>query len=139
MTATADGDTETPLPITYDVPDDVDVDEEAVKILAVYWGVTLTLHMIHEALAENNPPENLTQDHIDTLEAAFRTGQRLLDHDAYEAFLAEGPSALPEDLVDEIEETLAPVASAYGIELEGAGDEFTLADHFTTDIGWRGS
>jgi len=132
-------DPDAPLPIDYDVPNDVDA--EAAKILAVLYGVIKTLELIQEALAEDNPPEGLTQEHLDTLQEAFRTGERVQDHAAYEAFLVEGPSALPEDLADEISESLAPLASAYGVDLDrGADAGLDLADHLTADVtGWRGS
>jgi len=138
-TTTTDTDTDAPLSITHDAPDDVD--DEAAKILTVYYGVIWTLEAINHSLEENSPPEDLTQEYIDMLETAFQTGQRLMEHHAYEAFLAKGPSALPEDLRDEISANLAPVASPYGVELNAGDDQedLTLDDMVTADLNWRGS
>jgi len=139
MTAPTGADTDAPLPIDYSVPDDVDA--EAAKVLAVIDGVAWTLEALTRSLEENTPPENLTQEHLDTLEAAFQTGQRLMKHHNYEAFLAEGPSALPEGLVDEIAENVAPVASAHGFEIDAGTDreDFTFDDVVTADLTRRGS
>lgn len=132
---------DTDAPLKIGVPDVDDVHPEAVDILRVFYGVTVTLEMLKQSLREGNPPEDFSQETVDTLEAAFRTGEQLLDHDAYEAFREEGLAALPEDLVADIRETMAPVASVYGVELELPGDtsDRSLADHLPVDVDWRGA
>lgn len=111
MTTTPDA----PLPVQIDGSDDIHGDAEAV--LAAYYGVTVTLKALHQRAARDKPvPDRWTQEYVDALEAAFQTGKRVRDHHAFEAFLAEGFIALPEDLVDEVHETIGPVASAYGVE-----------------------
>lgn len=107
---------DSPLRIEVDPRDGVD--EEAAKILTTHYGVILTLELIHDALAEDDVPAALSQEHVDGLEAAFRTGQRLRKRPDYEAFLADGPAALPDDVAATVYETLAPLAPAYGVDLE---------------------
>lgn len=137
MTAT-DSDQDAPLEIEIDAPPDVH--EEAADVLTIIYGVSVTLEMVQDALAEDAVPEGLTQDHIDTLQAAFRTGERVQSHAAYEAFLHEGLGALPADLVDDIRDNISPLASAYGVDLAYAVDDVELADHLAVDVhGWRGA
>lgn len=134
MTDTPD---DPPLPVDIDAPD---VHEEAADVLGVHYGVVHTLELVQDAIAEGDIPEALTQDHVDALEAAFRTGERIQSHHTYEAFLQNGLDALPDDLVDDVRETIAPVANTYGIDLEldHAGDGVDLADHLTAVMtAWR--
>jgi hypothetical protein len=137
MTATADA----PLPIDYDPP--ADVDGEAADVLAVYHGVLVTFDAVLDTLDEGAPPENLTQDDIDAFEAAYETGRQLREHQAHEAFLEEGLAALPEDLVDDIDEHLAPFATAFGIDLDldldRPSDDVELLAGLTAGVTRRGS
>lgn len=133
MTATADA----PLPIDYETSDDVA--DEAAKIVAVYWGVLETFDAVLDAIEEENPPDSLTQEDIDAFEAAYETGRQLRQHEAHDAFLEEGLAALPEDLVADVDEHLAPFASAFGIDLDRPSEDVELVAGLTAGVTRRGS
>jgi hypothetical protein len=124
----AEADTDAPLPVEFDDPPD-DVHPEAQDILAVVYGASATLEALYEALEAGRPPENLTQEKLEAFEAAFRVGERVLDHENYEVFLQEGRDALPDELVDEIDAKVAPVASCYGVEMDHATGGIAVADY----------
>jgi len=129
--------TDAPLTLTAENGDDVH--EEAAAVLTVVYGVAATLEAIRSRVEAGEAPETLAQEHVDALRRAFRTGQWILNHDAYEAFLQEGLAGLPEELVAEIREGIAPFAHIYGVDLEHAGDDVDLADSVAVDVGRRGS
>lgn len=99
-------------------PDRDDLDEDALHTLVINDGVITLLELMGESVRDGTPPETLTQQDIDTAEAAHRAGQRLREHDAYEQFLTEGPDALPDTLALEVYETFAPFAPVFGFEME---------------------
>ena len=108
-----------PITIDYDAPADGDAD--AAALLELHYGVSVALELIADdvgAAAE----AGWTQAHVDRLEAAFRTGQRLLDSPAFEAFFQEGPAALAADLQDDLREDMAPLTGLVGVDVEFFAD-----------------
>jgi hypothetical protein len=75
------------------------------------------------------------------LEEAFQAGMRVLDSHAYEAFLQDGPEALPEDVLEALRDDLAPAAALFGTELaipgyNGRQNTGRLAGFLADRINW---
>jgi len=120
--------TDTDAPLTLDFEPDPDLHPEAVDVLSVYYGVTIALELVADSLDEGNPPEELDQVTVDTLEHAFQVGERLRDHHAYEQFCESGLNALPDALAGDVYQTFGPIAPIVGIELSPPGGVETGAE-----------
>lgn len=113
--------TDAPLPI--DIDSDEDVHEDAVAFGEVLYGVATTLEIIMD---DPDAAEEIgwTQENVDPFQEAFETGESVLEHDAYDTFEQEGWSALPDDLVADVFETIAPLAHIYDVEMDAPTDVF---------------
>jgi len=113
--STETGDTDAPLPI--DVSVGSDCCTEAEDVLTVAYGVLITVEMLQAAAGAGKLPDNFTEEKVEHFADAADVVHKLVTHDQYDAFKADGLGALPSALEGEVRDRLAPLASAYGVEM----------------------
>ena len=107
------------LPVSYRIPAaDADYDPRYVKTLEVLYNVIEVHDEITDRQANGRPmPDGVDQEYVDELEAAFRAGRRVLDHDRRDE-IARDMSKCEPDLLRELRATVAYVAPHFNIKLD---------------------
>jgi len=106
-------------PISIDVDGADDVHEDAVKFDKVLYGITESIQLLRK-LTDENPADleeqGWTQAHIDLYQVAFLAGKRVVRHENFSEFHADGWAALPDSLREDVAPKLNRVSPTYGIE-----------------------